>query len=115
MMPEPHTPVGVGATRLVGPRLAADRPVAQLERLGVDPDALDRARCGPLPTRDLRAFERRPRRAGGGEQSVAVAEHDLRVRADVDDQVHDVLVVGASDRMTPAVSAPTWPAISGSA
>ncbi len=93
MMPEPQTPVGVGAPGLVGPDLAADRAVPQLERLGVDPNALDRARRGALPARDLRALERRSGRAGRGQQPVAVAKHDLGVRAHVDDQVDDLLVV----------------------
>ena len=43
---------------------------------------------GALPARDLRALERRPRGARGGEQAFAVAEHDLGVRPDVDQEAH---------------------------
>ena len=35
---------------------------------------------------DLRGLERRPGRRGGGHDAVLVAERDLRVRADVDEQ-----------------------------
>ena len=79
--------VRAGEARLVRPDLAADHPEAGLERLRVDPHALDRARRGALAAADLRPLERRPGRARRGEQPVAVAEHDLGVRADVDDQV----------------------------
>ncbi len=71
---------------LVGPELRADDPEARLERLPVDPDALDRTRRGSLSRRDLRALERGPGGGRGGEQPLAVAQHDLRVRADVDDE-----------------------------
>ena len=40
------------------------------------------------PPRDLGALEGRPGRARGGEQPALVAEHDLGVRADVDDERH---------------------------
>ena len=116
MIPEPQTPVtcDAGESRLVRPGLAPDDADARLERLRVDADALDRARRRSLPAGDLRAFERGTGRARGGEQAIAVAEHDLRVRADVDDEVHLVAQVRASERMTPAESAPTWPAMHGS-
>ena len=42
-----------------------------------------------------------------------VAEHDLGVRADVDGQAHDLRRWGCSARITPAVSAPTCPAMHG--
>ena len=73
---------------LVRPRLAADHAYARLERLRVDPHALDRAGRGSLPAGDLRSLEGGPGRARGGEEPLAVPEHDLGVRADVDDQVH---------------------------
>ena len=73
--------------RLVRPGVVADHAVAGLERLGIDAHALDRAGRGPLAAADLRALEGRARRARGGEEPIAVAEHDLGVRADVDDQV----------------------------
>src|SRR5687767_8715693 len=73
---------------LVRPRVAPDHANARLERLGIDADALDRARSGALATRDLCTLECRPGRARGGEESVAVAENDLRVGPDVHDEVH---------------------------
>ena len=81
--------------RVVRPRVAADHAEARLERVGVDAHALDRAGGGALPAADLRTLERRPGRAGRGEQPLAVPEHDLGVRADVDDQVHLVEQVRA--------------------
>ena len=41
---------------------------------------------GALAAADLGALEGRAGRARRGEQAVAVAEHDLGVRADVDDE-----------------------------
>ena len=76
--------------RFVRPQVRADDLEPRLERRGVDADALDRARRGALAAADLGALEGRPGRAGGGEQPVGVAEDDLRVRADVDDQVDPV-------------------------
>ena len=89
MIPEPQTPVTCVPAKpgLVRPDLGADHAVARLERLRVDPHALDRARRGALAAADLRALEGRAGRARGREEAVAVAEHDLGVRADVDDQV----------------------------
>jgi hypothetical protein len=49
----------------------------------------------------------RARRARSREEALAIPEHDLGVRADVDDEVDLVPRYGASDRITPAVSAPT--------
>ena len=74
--------------RLVGPGVDADDPEARLERLAVDPDALDGARRGALAAGDLGALEGRPGRARCREQPALVAEHDLGVRADVDDERH---------------------------
>ena len=82
-----------GRAGLVGPHVAADGAEPELEGGGVDADALDRAGRGPLAARDLRTLERGSRRAGGGEQSIAVPEHDLGVGPDVDQQVDDILVV----------------------
>ena len=94
MIPEPHSPVTpVAATadleaRLVAPRVDADHLDRGLQRLRVDAHALHRAGRRPLPAADLGAFERRSRRARRGELVAMVAEHDLGVRADVDDELH---------------------------
>ena len=79
---------------LVRPELGADDPEARLERSPVDPHTLDGARRGPLAAADLGALERRAGRARGGEQVVAVAEDDLGVRPDVDDELDDLALVG---------------------
>ena len=79
--------------RLVRPGVHADDPEARLERLAVDPDALDGARRGALAAGDLGALEGRTGRARGGEQAALVAEDDLGVRADVDDQRHPLGLV----------------------
>ena len=99
MMPEPQMPVmPVVATasanaRVVGPHVDADHLEARFERERVDPDALDRAGRGALAAADLRALERRPGGAGRGELAVRVAEHDLGVGADVDEQLHALAAV----------------------
>ena len=93
----PVTPVvgrRVGEARLVGPLLDADDPEARLERLAVDPDPLDGARRGALAAADLGALEGGAGRRRRGEQEVAVAEDDLGVRADVDDELDDLALVG---------------------
>ena len=94
MMPEPQTPVMPGPhrlldeARLVRPFVGADDLEARLQGLGIDAHPLDGARCGALAAGDLGALEGRARRAGGGEQLVAVAQHDLGIGADIDDQGH---------------------------
>ena len=88
MIPEPHTPV-TWTSRKPGSSDQASQPTdldARLERLRVDPHALDRARCSALATADLRPLEGGSRRARGGKQPLAVPEDDLGVRADVDDE-----------------------------
>ena len=79
--------------RLVRPGVHADDPEARLERLAVDPDALDGTRSGALAAGDLGALEGRTGRARGGEQAAPVAEDDLGVRADVHDQGHPLGLV----------------------
>ena len=75
--------------------------------VAVDPDALDRARRGALARRDLGALEGRAGRRRRGEQAVLVAEHDLGVRPDVDDQLDRPRTRAAPRRGSrPAVSAP---------
>ena len=101
MIPEPHTPVMPAGGRcavepgLVRPAVAADHLDAGLERVPVDAHPLDGARRRPLPARDLRAFERGAGRARRGEQPLPLAEHDLGVRADVDEELHLVAAVRA--------------------
>ena len=100
MMPEPQTPVtpvravAASESRIVRPELAADHLVARLERRRVDAHALDRAGRGALAAGDLRALEGGARRARAGEQALAVAEHDFRIRADVDEERDLVALVG---------------------
>jgi hypothetical protein len=77
----------VGEAWIVGPQLAADHPDPWLERGAVDPNALDRAGGGTLAAGDLRALEGRPGRARRGEDPSSSTEHDLRVGADVDQQL----------------------------
>ena len=59
----------------------------------IDAHPLDGAGRGALAAGDLRALEGRARRRGGGEQPVAVAQHDLGIGADIDDQRHLVGLV----------------------
>ena len=58
-------------------------------------DGLDRAVRGAHPTPDLRGLEGRAGGSRGGEQSVGVAEHDLAVGADVDEQAQSAVPVHA--------------------
>ena len=120
MIPEPQmpvTPVSAVASAKPGSSDQASTPMTRKRGssvVAVDADALDGARRGALAAADLGALERRPGRARRGEQPVAVAEHDLGVRADVDDERHRARAwCGSSARITPAVSAPTWPAMQG--
>ncbi len=76
------------------PRVVADHLESRLQRRRIDPDAFDRAGRRPLTAADLSAFERRAGRARRGQQSIAVAQYDLGVGPDIDDQVHGLLVVG---------------------
>ena len=100
MMPEPQMPVTpvdgrcLGEARLVRPEVAADDLVARLQRVA--------DRCGCARSRPARRAGRRrsarPRRPGrsGEEQAssrVAVAQHDLGVGADIDQQRQLVLEV----------------------
>ena len=79
---------------LVAPRIDADHLHPSVQRLGVDANALDGAGRRSLSAADLRALERRAGGAGRGELAVPVAEHDLGVGADVDDESHVVAAVG---------------------
>ena len=75
-------------TGLVGPVIGTDDLAPRLERDGVDAHPLDGAGRRPLAAADLRTFEGRAGRAGRGEHTALIAEHDLGVRADVDEQLH---------------------------
>ena len=94
MMPEPQTPV-TPSRRVASAKPGssdhlsrADDLEARLERLGVDAHPLDGAGCGALAAGDLRALEGGAGRAGAGEQPLPVAQHDLGIGADIDDQRH---------------------------
>ena len=110
MIPEPQTPVTCVPAN-AGSSDQASLPITRKRGSSVSGSMRTRSIApgrGALAAADLRALEGRPGRARGGEQAVAVAEHDLGVRADVDDQV-DLVAAGTapSERITPAVSAPT--------
>ena len=83
----------LGKFGIVRPEIAADDLEAWLQRLRMDADTLDRARCRTLPAGNLCTLKRRASRAGGGEQTVAVAQHDLRVGAYVHKQRHRLALV----------------------
>ena len=72
---------------------AADHADLRLQRVRVDAHALDGAGRRPLAAADLGALERRTGRARRGEHPGAVAEHDLGVRPDVDEQLHRLAAV----------------------
>ncbi len=101
MMAEPQMPVTPSRAglfveaRLVGPLLDADDPVARLQRLGIDADALDGAGRGALAGGDFGALEGRAGGRGGGDDALPVAQHDLGIGADIDQQHHLVLPVRA--------------------
>ena len=73
--PEPQSPTGVDV---------ADH--RQLDLAVDDLHALDRAVGGAHAAADLRRLERRPGGRRGRERLRGRAEHDLRVRADVDEE-----------------------------
>ena len=83
--------------------------------VGAEADGLDGAVAGRHAVAHQPALERRPRRAGGGEQAPPVLQHDLGVGAHVDE--HHRLRLGepsSSATRAAAASPPTWLAISGS-
>ncbi len=92
---------GRGEAGLVAPQVAADHLEAGLERVAVDAHSLDGAGRGALAAAELRALERRAGGAGGGELAMLVADDDLGVGADVDEQLHGggaVRALGEDDR-----------------
>ena len=66
---------------------------SELERVAAHLHDLDGARRRPHAAPDGGALERRAGRGGGGEEPVAVAEHELAVRADVQEQPHPRVAV----------------------
>ena len=89
----PVTPVAAVASAKPGSFDQRSQPITLMRGSSVsriDAHALDRARRRALAAADLRAFERGPGGARAGEQPAAVAEHDLRIGADVDEQRHRV-------------------------
>ena len=117
-MPEPQMPVtpvgdGLGEARLVRPELEPMTRKRGSSVCAVDPHAFDGAGRRALAGGDLRAFEGGAGGRGGREQPARVAEHDLGVGADVDDERQRVGEYGVSASITPAASAPTWPAMQG--
>jgi hypothetical protein len=86
---------GLVKARLVRPWLDADHAVARFQRFRIDADALDGAGGGALAAGDLRALEGRAGGRGGGDGAGRVAEHDLGIGADIDQQHHLVLAVRA--------------------
>ena len=93
----PVTPVAAVASAKPGSFDHRSQPITLMRGSSVaaiDAHALDRARRGALAAADLRAFERGSGRARAGEQPAAVAEDDLGVGADVDQQRHRIRQIG---------------------
>ena len=92
MMPEPQMPVTpVAAVASANPSSSDQRSQPMTLTLAssvsaVDADPLDGAGAARWPAVDLRALEGRARGRGRGQQALPVAEHDLGIGADVDDQ-----------------------------
>ena len=89
MIPEPQTPV-TWVPANAGSSDQTSLPITRKRGSSVSGSIRTRSIApgrGALAAADLRALEGGARRARGGEEPVAVAEHDLGVRADVDDQV----------------------------
>ena len=75
-------------TGIVRPQVRADDLEARLQRFTVDAHAFDGARCRTLAATDLRTFKGGARGAGARHETLAVAEHDFGIRADVHEQRH---------------------------
>ncbi len=97
----------------VRPRVLPDHAEARLQRVAIDANPLHSPGCGSLATRDLGAFERGARRARCCQQTITVPEHDLGVRADVDQQVHGLLIVGRLGQDHPCGIGPDVPCDAG--
>ena len=68
---------------------------------------------GALAAGDFRALEGRPGRQRGGQQSIAVAEDQLGIGADIDDQGNLIGKMGALGQHRCRGVGPTWPAMQG--
>ena len=119
MMPEPQTPeipVSANASAKPGSSDQPSNPITLIRGSSVVRSIRTRSIAPTVarwPQRDLGPFERRAGRAGSGEQPLVVAEHDLGVGPDVDQQLDRRRPVRAFARIAAAVSAPTWPAMHG--
>jgi hypothetical protein len=99
MMPDPQMPVTpVAAVAAQSPdhptRGRPDHAEARLFGDGVNFHPFDRARCRALTAGNLRAFKGRAGRAGTGQDPRPVAQKDLGIGADVDDQHHVLRLAG---------------------
>ena len=95
--------------RIARPGVDADDPEARLERRRVDPDPLDGSRRCALAAGDLGTLESRAGGAGGRQQTMPVAQHDLRVGADVHDERHPLGLVGLLGQDHPGGVGPDVP------
>ena len=68
------------------PFVFANDPIAGLEAVGIDFDALDGTWRGPHPMLDVRAFETPARSAWRRRSVCAIAKHEFGIGADVDDE-----------------------------
>ena len=120
MMPEPQMPVTPTSAavarefRLVGPVVAADHLDLRLERDGIDPDALDRARRRALAAGNLRALEGRAGR--GGRRRPAASLLPSTISALVPTSTSSVISsprCGPSDSVAPAAVGADMPGNAG--
>ena len=118
-IPEPHTPVTAGATVAnPGSSLHRSAPMTRTDGTSVVRSIRTRS-IAPAVARWPQLICA-PSKAGpvgldAANTGVAVAEHDLGVRADVDEQLgRPTQRYGPSLSIAAAVSAPTWPAMHGS-
>jgi hypothetical protein len=66
-----------------------------------------------LARADLRALERGAGGRGTGQNAGLVAQEDLGIGADIDDEREVIGLIGFFGQATAAASAPTWPAMQG--
>ena len=82
---------GIDEPRAADSEWCAVADHAEHDLVAGDAHRLDRAVGGPHAAADLRRLEGRPGGCGGGEQPLGVAERDLTVRADVDEQAQPLV------------------------